>query len=250
MAAIDRAIRTDRGLTRSSQRVLFWEKALTHVGSDACWRPLHPRRWPCPRCPRRPHRPRGFPGRPDVTGGPARLTSCGGVRGRSPHRVSHVRRGPPLSRRRPKIPGRNPGPRRCPHHGRPTPTTTPRGLYTERMFLDETSPDENGNPRMVIEQSTSDEPVTFGRRPVLPHRLGDGGQPGCRARAVAGHQRVGGRAGSGNPLNRVSASLGRPGTVTPPVGGHRPAGHRVERWTGRVGTGRPGRAPVSRSGTS
>ena len=102
-----------------------------------------------------------------------------------------------------------------PHHGRPTPTTRPRRLYTERLYLNDTSPDENGNPTLVVDQTTSDRPVPSG---VAPYAItasqtaatGDATHVRWQVTSASGAQLA-----LGNPLNRVSASLDRPGTITP-----------------------------------
>src|ERR687889_835041 len=46
------------------------------------------------------------------------------------------------------------------HHGRPSATGGPRKLYTERLSAQVTSPDANGNPTLVVDQTTSDRPGT------------------------------------------------------------------------------------------
>jgi Glycosyl hydrolases family 43 len=102
------------------------------------------------------------------------------------------------------------------HHGRPTPTTEDRRLYTERMRFLDTRLEVFGKPVLRIDQSTSDEPVPSG---VAPYRLG------ASARALrlrAGRHAAlqawvtsadGARLALGNPLNRVSFAVGNKGVA-------------------------------------
>lgn len=41
------------------------------------------------------------------------------------------------------------------HHGRPSATGGPRKLYTERLYMQGTPPDANGNPTLDVDQTTS-----------------------------------------------------------------------------------------------
>ena len=50
------------------------------------------------------------------------------------------------------------------YHGRSS-TTGGRRMYTDRMFIDESKLDENGNPVIWVDQSTSDRPVPSGMAP-------------------------------------------------------------------------------------
>ncbi|MCP2166472.1 glycoside hydrolase family 43 protein [Goodfellowiella coeruleoviolacea] len=95
------------------------------------------------------------------------------------------------------------------HHGRSS-TTTGRALYTERMRLDAEHPDPWGNPALVIDQSTADEPVPAG---VAPYTLSTDTallNVGASAGATLGW-RVTSASGAAhdlaNPLNRVDAVL-------------------------------------------
>ena len=105
------------------------------------------------------------------------------------------------------------------HHGRPSDAGGPRKLYTERLFMQGTPPDANGNPTLDIDQTTSDRPVPSG---VAPYSIS------ASATSVArGTWHVGWKVSSvsgallalTNPLNRVMVSLDRLGTVTPDADG-------------------------------
>jgi hypothetical protein len=102
------------------------------------------------------------------------------------------------------------------HHGRPTPTTDQRRLYTERMgFLDGTL-DVFGKPGLRIHQSTSDEPVPSG---VAPYRLRASARSltiraGARATLQAWVTSAdGARLALENPLNRVAVRVADPTVV-------------------------------------
>jgi hypothetical protein len=98
------------------------------------------------------------------------------------------------------------------HHGRPDPTTN-RRLYTDRLLFENRHPDANGNATMRIVQSTTDEPMPSG---VAPYSITAG--PAAVILAPGGSQDVaadvrsadGGSLALGNPLNRVSATIGDP----------------------------------------
>lgn len=98
------------------------------------------------------------------------------------------------------------------HHGRPNPTTN-RRLYTDRLLFDDRHPDANGNATMRIVQSTTDEPMPSG---VAPYSIT--ASPAAVNLARGGSQQVvadvrstdGGALALGNPLNRVSATIGDP----------------------------------------
>lgn len=98
------------------------------------------------------------------------------------------------------------------HHGRPDPTTN-RRLYTDRLLFDDRHPDVNGNATMSIVASTTDEPIPSG---VAPYSIT--ASPAALVLAPGGSQQVaagvrsanGGLLALGNPLNRVSATIGDP----------------------------------------
>jgi beta-xylosidase len=98
------------------------------------------------------------------------------------------------------------------HHARPTPTTY-RRLYTERLLFDDRHPDANGDAGLRIVQSTTDEPIPSG---VAPYSITAG--PTAVTVTQGGSQQVvadvrnadGGLLALGNPLNRVSATIGDP----------------------------------------
>jgi hypothetical protein len=105
------------------------------------------------------------------------------------------------------------------HHGRPSATGGPRKLYTERLFVQGTSPDPNGNPTLVIDQTTSDRPVPSG---VAPYSMSASATRISRSTWKVRWQVAsasGTRLALANPLNRVTTSLDRPGTVTPDADG-------------------------------
>jgi len=99
------------------------------------------------------------------------------------------------------------------HHGRPTPTTEDRRLYTERMEILDARLEVFGKPIVRIDQSTSDEPVPSG---VAPYRL----RASARALTVRRGSRAalqvlvtsadGARLALSNPLNRVVARVANP----------------------------------------
>ncbi|CAA9430564.1 GH43_33 / GH43 / GH43_31 / GH43_30 / GH43_ 34 / GH43_8 / GH43_4 / GH43_32 / GH43_17 / GH117 [uncultured Rubrobacteraceae bacterium] len=103
------------------------------------------------------------------------------------------------------------------HHGRPSDAGGPRKLYTGLLFTRGTA--ANGNPALEIDQTTGDRPVPAG---VAPYSL-----TASKASSGRGTWHVrwqvrsvsGARLALGNPLNRVAASLDRPGTVTPDADG-------------------------------
>jgi hypothetical protein len=105
------------------------------------------------------------------------------------------------------------------HHGRPSDAGGPRKLYTERLFIQGTPPDANGNPTLDVDQTTSDRPVPSG---VAPYSIS--ASTTSVARGIW-HVRwqvssaSGARLALANPLNRVTVSLDRPGTVTPDADG-------------------------------
>jgi hypothetical protein len=105
------------------------------------------------------------------------------------------------------------------HHGRPSATGGPRKLYTERLFMQENSPDTNGNPTLAIDQTTDDRPVPSG---VAPYAMSASATLLSR-RTWKVRWQVKSASGAGlalaNPLNRVATSLDRPGTVTPDADG-------------------------------
>jgi hypothetical protein len=51
------------------------------------------------------------------------------------------------------------------HHGRPSDAGGPRKLYTERLLMQGTPLDVNGNPTLDVDQTTSDRPVPSGVAP-------------------------------------------------------------------------------------
>ena len=102
------------------------------------------------------------------------------------------------------------------HHGRPTPKTPERRLYTERMrFLDHRLA-VFGKPALRIHQSTSDEPVPSG---VAPYRIRASARrlavrTGAQATLQAFVTSAGGaRLALANPLNRVRFRVARPGVA-------------------------------------
>jgi len=105
------------------------------------------------------------------------------------------------------------------HHGRPSATGGPRKLYTERLYVQGTATDANGNPTLVVDQTTSDRPVPSG---VAPYSISASKTATSRGTWHVGW-RVSSASGSrlalANPLNRVAANLDRPGTVTPDADG-------------------------------
>ncbi len=105
------------------------------------------------------------------------------------------------------------------HHGRPSATGGPRKLYTERLYMHGTAPDANGNPTLVVDQTTSDRPVPSG---VAPYPITASSTSVGRGTWHVRWQVIsasGVRLALTNPLNRVSANLDCPGTVTPDADG-------------------------------
>jgi len=105
------------------------------------------------------------------------------------------------------------------HHGRPSPTGGPRKLYTERLFMQGTPQDAGGNPTLVMDQATGDRPVPSG---VAPYSMSASATRTSRDTWRVGWQVTsapGARLALANPLNRVTASLDQPGTVTPDADG-------------------------------
>lgn len=98
------------------------------------------------------------------------------------------------------------------HHGRPNPTTN-RRMYTERLLFDDRHPDVNGNATMSMVQSVTDQPMPSGVAPysitadsaAINLALGGSQQVTADVRSAAG-----GSLALGNPLNRVSATIGDP----------------------------------------
>jgi len=105
------------------------------------------------------------------------------------------------------------------HHGRPSATGGPRKLYTELLLMQDTTPDANGNPTLGVDQTTSDRPVPSG---VAPYSISASTTSLARGTWHVRWQ-VGSASGAllalANPLNRVTVSLDRPGTVTPDADG-------------------------------
>jgi hypothetical protein len=105
------------------------------------------------------------------------------------------------------------------HHGRPSATGGPRKLYTERLFTDGTPADTNGNPTLVVDQTTSNRPVPSS---VAPYSIPASATSVSRntwhvswqVRSASGAQLA-----LANPPNWVTASLDRPGTVMPDADG-------------------------------
>ncbi|MBA2535283.1 MAG: family 43 glycosylhydrolase [Rubrobacter sp.] len=105
------------------------------------------------------------------------------------------------------------------HHARPSATGGPRKLYTERLFMQGTAPDANGNPTLDVDQTTSDRPVPSG---VAPYSISASATSVARGTWHVRWQvssASGARLALANPLNRVTVSLDRPGTVTPDADG-------------------------------
>ena len=105
----------------------------------------------------------------------------------------------------------------CVHHGRPSDAGGPRKLYTERLSMEGT--DANGNPKLVIDQATSDRPVPSG---VAPYSISASATSVARGNWHVAWQvssASGAHLALANPLNRVIVSLDRPGTVTPDADG-------------------------------
>ena len=105
------------------------------------------------------------------------------------------------------------------HHGRPSATGGPRKLYTERLFMQGTPQDANGNPTLVIDQTTGDRPVPSG---IAPYSMSASATRTGRSTWKVRWQVTsasGARLALANPLNRVAASLDRSGTVTPDADG-------------------------------
>jgi hypothetical protein len=106
------------------------------------------------------------------------------------------------------------------HHGRPSDAGGPRKLYTERLLMQGTPLDANGNPTLDIDQTTSDRLVPSG---VAPYSISASATSVARG---TWHVRWQVKSASGallalaNPLNRVTVSLDRSGTVTPDADGH------------------------------
>jgi hypothetical protein len=105
------------------------------------------------------------------------------------------------------------------HHGRPSDAGGPRKLYTERLLMQGTPLDVNGNPTLDVDQTTSDRPVPSG---VAPYSISASATSVARG---TWHVRWQVSSASGallalaNSLNRVTVSLDRPGTVTPDADG-------------------------------
>jgi hypothetical protein len=98
------------------------------------------------------------------------------------------------------------------HHARPTPSTF-RRLYTERLLFDQRHPDANGDATLRIVQSTTDQPIPSG---VAPYSIT--ASPTTVTLASGNSEQIiadvrnadGGALALGNPLNRVSATIGDP----------------------------------------
>jgi hypothetical protein len=105
------------------------------------------------------------------------------------------------------------------HHGRPSDAGGPRKLYTERLLMQGTPLDVNGNPTLDVDQTTSDRPVPSG---VAPYSISASATSVARGTWHVQWQ-VSSASGAllalANPLNRVTVSLDRPGTVTPDADG-------------------------------
>ena len=79
--------------------------------------------------------------------------------------------------------------------------------------------DANGNPKLVIDQATSDRPVPSG---VAPYSISASATSVARGNWHVAWQvssASGAHLALANPLNRVTVSLDRPGTVTPDADG-------------------------------
>ncbi|MFJ9082465.1 family 43 glycosylhydrolase [Streptomyces sp. NPDC102384] len=78
------------------------------------------------------------------------------------------------------------------HHGRTSPTSPDRVVYTERLRIDDHRPDAAGHPLLTIDQSTGDEPVPAGTAPfrltARPAAVNVGGTADvvCVVRSAAG----------------------------------------------------------------
>ncbi|MCL2583810.1 MAG: family 43 glycosylhydrolase [Streptosporangiales bacterium] len=102
------------------------------------------------------------------------------------------------------------------HHGRPDPTTN-RRLYTDRLIFDDRHRDANGNAILRIVASTSDEPVPSG---VAPYSVSASPAavvlaPGAAQTVTAGVRSARGAAlALGNPLNRVTGTVGDPSVAS------------------------------------
>ena len=100
------------------------------------------------------------------------------------------------------------------HHGRPA--EGPRKLYTERFHLDGQGVDAAGAPVLVIDQSVADEPVPSG---VAPYALSTDERRlrldlgGTTSLDWSVRTAPGGLLPLGNPLNRVTVDVDRPGVV-------------------------------------
>jgi len=85
--------------------------------------------------------------------------------------------------------------------------------------MQETPPDANGNPTLDVDQTTSDRPVPSG---VAPYTITASSTSVARGTWHVRWQvssASGARLALANPLNRVTVSLDRPGTVTPDADG-------------------------------
>ena len=105
------------------------------------------------------------------------------------------------------------------HHGRPSATGGPRKLYTGRLFVQGTSPDTNGNPTLVVDQTTSDRPIPSGVAPYSITATKTSVSRGAWHVSWQVTSALGARLALANPLNRVSATLERPGTLAPDADG-------------------------------
>jgi hypothetical protein len=120
------------------------------------------------------------------------------------------------------------------HHGRPSDAGGPRKLYTERLFMQGTPLDVNGNPTLDVDQTTSDRPVPSG---VAPYSISASATSVARGTWHVRWQvssASGGLLALANPLNRVTVSLDRPGTVTPDADGQGATVTLNGRGTGRL----------------
>ncbi|WP_425842085.1 family 43 glycosylhydrolase [Streptomyces fractus] len=78
------------------------------------------------------------------------------------------------------------------HHGRTSPTSPDRAVYTERLRIDDHRVDAAGHPLLSIDQSTGDEPVPAGTAPFTltagpaAVRVGGTADVACTVRSAAG----------------------------------------------------------------
>ncbi|MFI5663539.1 family 43 glycosylhydrolase [Streptomyces sp. NPDC051684] len=121
------------------------------------------------------------------------------------------------------------------HHGRTSPTSPDRVVYTERLRIDDHRLDAAGRPLLTIDQSTGDEPVPAGTAPFTltaePVTVSVGGAADvvCTVRSAAGAA-----FDLAAPENRVRAELRPAGPASARVEDGTVTLHGLRRGTARL----------------